>query len=169
MIVADLTGQRLPSLYLPSTDATKINPGQLTGVCVVVIYPWTGRPGFANPENWDLIPGAHGSTPQLLAYSSLYEHFQNLSVKLFGLSQLSTDWQQDFVARNALAFPLLSDAGTDFAKALNLATIETGGQKYLQRRTLVARDGIILQDRTVMTSPETDAQTVLAYLQALEQ
>ena len=32
---------------------------------LMIVYPWTGRPGHPNPPDWDVIPGAHGSTPEL--------------------------------------------------------------------------------------------------------
>ena len=125
----------------------------------------TGRAGLPNPPDWDHIPGAHGSTPQALAYSEAYGHFRRLGVKLFGLSLLSTEWQRDFVARNGLSFRLLSDSHRLFSSAMGLPLFETGGQLYLQRMTFVAMDGIIQALRYPIPEPEQDPAEVLALLQ----
>ena len=47
------------------------NPARIQGPAVIFCYPFTGRPGYPNPPNWDHITGAHGSTPQAIAYSEL--------------------------------------------------------------------------------------------------
>jgi peroxiredoxin len=103
-----LAGGALPDVELPSTAGGVVNPLHEEGWVVYVFYPYTGRPGFSDPPNWDKIKGAHGSTPQNLAYSKLYPSYQNKTVKVFGVSLQSTDWQLEFVERSALAFPLLS-------------------------------------------------------------
>src|SRR5262245_39294339 len=50
---------RMPDLDLPTTSGGSINFARLPGLAIVYCYPWTGRPGLANPPNWDDIPGAH--------------------------------------------------------------------------------------------------------------
>ena len=160
-----LVGRRMPNVDLEATSGSPINPARLQGPAVIFCYPFTGRPGYDNPPNWDHIPGAHGSTPQALAYSETYGHFRRLGVKLFGLSLLSTEWQRDFVTRNGLSFRLLSDSQRLFSSAMGLPLFETGGQLYLQRMTFIAMDGIIQALRYPIPEPEQDAAEVLALLQ----
>ena len=125
------------------------------------------RDGPAIPirRNWDHIPGAHGSTPQALAYSKTYGDFRRLGVKLFGLSLLDTEWQRDFVTRNALTFRLLSDWSGRFSGRLGLPLFETGGRGLSaapDRRGL--HDGIIRVLRYPVPEPEQDAIVVLDML-----
>ena len=162
--MVDLTGQYLPDIELPSTNGKSVNPRHSKGLAVYFIYPWTGKPDHPNPLDWNNIPGAHGSTPQLLGYSRLYLQFETLNIKLFGMSQLDVEWQRDFARRNNLPFPLLSDAARLFTNALGLENIVTGGMRYLTRRTFVARDGVIIFDRQIIEQPETDAEAVLHVL-----
>lgn len=153
---------RLPSADLPSTDDTHVNPGLIRGRAVIFVYPYTGKPGVPDPPGWDSIFGAHGSTPQSLAYSKAYPEFRKLSVKLYGLSNQDTAWQKEFVARNQIAFPLLSDEGGDFARAVPLATFRAGEQSYYVRRSFLVENGEVLFDRQHVMPPEDDASFLLA-------
>lgn len=160
-----LVGRKLPNVDLEATSGSPVNLSKLAGPAVVFCYPYTGRPGHPDPLNWDHIPGAHGSTPQALAYSEAYGHFRRLGVKLFGLSLLSTEWQRDFVARNGLTFRLLSDAARNFSSRLGLPLFETGGAAYVQRMTFIMHDGVIQALRYPVPEPEHDAADVLAMIQ----
>lgn len=159
-----LLGRRMPNVELEATSGSPVNPSRILGPAVIFCYPYTGRPGHPDPLNWDHIPGAHGSTPQALAYSEAYGHFRRLGVKLFGLSLLSTEWQKDFVARNGITFRLLSDEDRAFQSRLGLPMFETGGALYLQRLTFVLHDGIISGVRFPIPDPARDAAEVLASL-----
>ncbi len=165
--VASLVGHLLPDVTLPCTILPPVELNKLAGLIVVFIYPWTGKPDHPNPENWDSIPGAHGSTPQCLAYSNCYEEFCDWGVKCFGLSQLELKWQRDFAQRNNLKVPLLSDEAGSFARGLGLEYIVTGEKSYLKRRTLVALDRKIIMDRTDVSPAEEDAIFILAHLKNL--
>ena len=70
---------RLPDVALPATDGTTVNPGLLRGRVVIFVYPYTGKPGVPDPPGWDQIFGAHGSTPQALAFSRLYPEFASIT------------------------------------------------------------------------------------------
>jgi peroxiredoxin len=165
--VDSLAGRKLPDLSLPASSGNTINPAAVQGLAIYIIYPWTGKPGHPNPPGWDDISGAHGSTPQLRAYSMVYHEFEVQHVKLFGLSLQTPDWQRDFVTRNALAFPLLSDAGEGFSRALSLSTFEAGGSSYLKRHTLLVRDGVVLKHWPV-AGPEQDATQALRVIRELQ-
>ena len=108
----------------------------------MAVYPWTGRPGHPNPPNWDDIPGAHGSTPELEGFRDRHAEFMQLGVHLFGLSRQTSGYQREMALRLRLPFLILSDAEGAFA-ALRLPGFVTGGETYLKRLTLVARDSVI--------------------------
>jgi peroxiredoxin len=136
-------GAMLPTLGLPATDGSIVDLAALTGRSVVMVYPWTGRPGHPNPPDWDAIPGAHGSTPELEGFRDRHTDFVRLGVSLFGLSRQTTDYQRELVARLALPFPILSDADGHFGPAMRLPCFSTGGETYLKRLTLAVTDGKI--------------------------
>lgn len=159
-----LVGRRMPNVELEATSGSPVNLSKILGPAVIFCYPFTGRPGYDNPPNWDHIPGAHGSTPQALAYSEAYGHFRRLGIKLFGLSMLASEWQREFVQRNSLSFRLLSDFERGFQSRLSLPMFETGGELYLQRITFIQRDGVISGVRFPIAEPERDAAEVLAAL-----
>lgn len=159
-----LVGRTMPDVPLEATSGSPVSLARVPGTAVVFCYPYTGRPGYPDPPNWDHIPGAHGSTPQALAYAETYGQFRRLGVQLFGLSLLGTAWQRDFVSRNRLTFRLLSDQPRALQSALALPLFETGGVAYLQRITFVLRDGVITVVRFPIAEPEHDAAEVLAGL-----
>jgi peroxiredoxin len=134
-------GTALPSVTLPSTQGTAIDLAELPGRSLVVVYPWTGRPGRPNPPGWDDIPGAHGSTPELEGFRDRHAALVSLGPNLFGLSRQTTGYQRELAARLALPFPLLSDAQGRFARLLKLPSFTTGGRAYLGRLTLAVGDG----------------------------
>ena len=129
-------------------------------------YPYTGRPGHPDPEGWDDIPGAHGSTPQALAFQALYPEFENRGVQVCGVSFQTTDWQQEFVDRHKLRFPLFSDSARKLALAISLKTFKAGGDDYLVRRTIVVKNGHITHDVTSIPEPHKNAANMLQLLQS---
>jgi peroxiredoxin len=164
MFMQHLAGRAMPDIALEATSGSPVSPARISGTAVVFCYPFTGRPGYPDPQNWDHIPGAHGSTAQALAYSAAYGQFRRLGVTLFGLSLLDPEWQRDFVSRNKLTFRLLSDHGRAFQSSLGLPMFETGGELYLQRLTFILNDGIITAVRFPIADPEQDAAQVLEAL-----
>ncbi len=156
-----LIGRRLPDLDLPSTDGFTFNLSAANGTFVIFCFPYTGRPGFPDPPDWDNIPGAHGSTPQAHAFSTRYDEFQKRDIKILGLSFQDTAWQCEFVKRTSLRVPLLSDQEKLFSSALGLPTFMAGTQGYLRRITLISKDGFITHVRYPIAVPENDAAEIL--------
>jgi peroxiredoxin len=136
-------GLKLPLFALPSTGGSDVCLARLPGRSVIAVYPWTGRPGHPNPPNWDDIPGAHGSTPELEGFRDCFEDFAKRGVAIFGLSRQTTDYQREMARRLRLPFLVLSDADGALAAALCLPSFATGGETYLRRLTLVVMDGMI--------------------------
>jgi peroxiredoxin len=154
----------LPSLALPATDGGTVDLEALPGRSLVIVYPWTGRPGLPNPPDWDDIQGAHGSTPELAGFRDRHAHFLSLSVRLFGLSRQTTDYHTELVSRLALPFPILSDAAGRFAAALGLPSFTTGGDVYLKRLTLEVKDGQVERVFYPVPDPAGHADEVLRVL-----
>jgi peroxiredoxin len=154
----------LPAISLPGTGGRDVWLAKRPGRSVVVVYPWTGRPGLPNPPNWDDIPGAHGSTPELEGFRDVADDFAACHTSLFGLSGQTTGYQRELVARLGLNFQLLSDAEGRFAGALALPSFTTGDDSYLKRLTLVVADGNIEKLFYPVADPASHADEVLAYL-----
>lgn len=159
-------GLALPCISLPATTGADICLADVSGTGVLIVYPWTGRPGHANPPNWDDIQGAHGSTPELEGFRDLAAEFAALSVGLFGLSGQTTDWQREMTARLTIPFPILSDAERRFASALALPSFAAGGEIYLKRLTLVFSVGKVGRVFFPVTTPAAHAGEVLRCLAA---
>ena len=157
-------GVALPRVSLDATTGDEICIADAPGTSVLIVYPWTGRPGIPNPPNWDDIPGAHGSTPELEGFRDLAVKFAGLDVALFGLSRQTPAWQREMAARLELPFPILSDAEGRFASALSLPSFATGGEIYLKRLTLIASSGTIEMVFYPVPEPATHAGEVLRWL-----
>jgi peroxiredoxin len=156
-------GTAFPWIRLPATTGADICLAEVPGRSVLIIYPWTGRPGHPNPPNWDDIPGAHGSTPELEGFRNLSRDFAALDVGLFGLSNQATDWQREMAERLALPFPILSDAEGRMAATLALPSFATGDESYLKRLTLIVSSGTIEQLFHPVPDPAAHARDVLRW------
>ena len=157
-------GRRMPDIALPTTAGGEVNFARLDGMAVVFCYPWTGRPGLANPPGWDDIPGAHGSTPQSEGFRDLHAGFLQVDAQLFGLSTQSTAYQRELADRLRLPFALASDERFALQRALALPTFATGGVTYLKRLTLAIRDGRIERVYYPVPSPAAHPREVCAWL-----
>jgi peroxiredoxin len=159
-------GTRLPRVSLPATTGGEICLAKVPGRGVLIVYPWTGRPGHANPPNWDDIPGAHGSTPELEGFRDLSPDFAALNVGLFGFSNQATEWQREMALRLRLPFPILSDAERRLARALALPNFATGGESYLKRLTLIVSSGTIEHLFHPVPDPASHAGEVLRWFRS---
>jgi len=160
-----LTGMTLPPIGLPSTRGRVVDLSRLAGTVVVYVYPRTGRPDQEAPTGWNAIPGARGCTPQSCAFRDHYEELQRAGADhVFGLSTQDSAYQREAVERLHLPFELLSDAGLELAKALNLPTFEVDGMKLIRRLTLIARNGAIVKVFYPVFPPDQNASDVLAWL-----
>jgi peroxiredoxin len=164
---AHLTGRKLPNLALTATDGTAVDLSRLSGRTVVYVYPRTGRPGQALPTGWDVIPGARGCTPQSCGFR---DHFQDLKARgverVFGLSTQESGYQREAVERLHLPFPILSDAGLQFTRALALPTFAVDGMTLLKRMAWVVNDGAITKVFYPVFPPDRSATDVLDWLQS---
>jgi peroxiredoxin len=88
---AHLKGMTLPPVSLLATDDTSVALSALRGRTVVFAYPRTGEPGkIALVDDWDMIPGARGCTPQTCAFRDLFAELKAAgAAQVFGLSTQS--------------------------------------------------------------------------------
>lgn len=160
-----LTGRMLPDVVLTATDGGHVPLASLSGRTVIYIYPLTGRPGSDLPAGWDRIPGARGCTPQSCAFRDYDSELRTAGIKyVYGLSVQDTAYQHEAAARLRLPFPLLSDCGFEFTRALNLPTFTVGKTRYLKRMTLVADDGRITKVFYPVFPPDQNPREILAWI-----
>jgi peroxiredoxin len=159
-----IAGTRLPDVKLASSRGADINPARYQERAIIFVYPMTGTPGVSNPPDWDTIPGAHGSTPEVEGFRDAYAEFQLLGYDVFGLSGQSSAEQRGFATRAGIPYLLLSDSDFAFADALDLPSFETGGVRYLKRLTMIVRNGVIYRVIYPVYEPAGHAREILKSL-----
>jgi peroxiredoxin len=163
-----LAGAAVASIALPATDGTTVALASLKGRIAVFAYPRTGQPGKASlVDEWDMIPGARGCTPQTCSFRDLFADLKRAGAQgVFGLSTQSTAYQREMVERLHVPFPVLSDEKLEFARAMRLPTMQVAGQTLIKRLALVVDDGRIKKVFYPVFPPDRNAGDVLAWLQA---
>jgi peroxiredoxin (alkyl hydroperoxide reductase subunit C) len=162
-----LKGNRMPSLSLLATDDTAVDLSVLTGRTVVFAYPRTGEPGkISLVDDWDMIPGARGCTPQTCSFRDLFAELKAAGAKhVFGLSTQDNVYQTEMASRLHLPFPVLSDEKLALSRALNLPTMQVAGLTLIKRLALVVDDGVITHVFYPVFPPDRNAGDVLEWLQ----
>ncbi len=162
-----LIGAKLADIALAATDGALVSLAKLTGRTVVFAYPRTGTPGqISVVDDWDLIPGARGCTPQSCAFRDLFAELQAAGAnKVFGLSSQDTSYQSELATRLHLPFPILSDEALALTKAMQLPTLAVAGLTLIKRLALVIDDGHITQVFYPVFPPDRNAAEVLSWLQ----
>ncbi len=161
-----LVGMRIPSLSLLGTDDTSVDMSMLLGRTVVFAYPRTGEPGkISLVDDWDMIPGARGCTPQTCSFRDLFAELKAAGAKhVFGLSTQDNVYQTEMASRLHLPFPVLSDEKLALSRALKLPTMEVAGLTLIKRLALVVDDGRITHVFYPVFPPDRNAGDVLAWL-----
>lgn len=165
---AHLLGARIPPVELRSTNEQRVRLDRGCSERIVVYaYPRTGRPGEPPlVEDWDVLPGARGCTPEACSFRDHHAELTALGARIYGLSTQSTAYQQEVVDRLGLPFPLLSDADLRLTAVLRLPTLEAAGEALLRRLTLVVNDGIVEHLWYPVFPPDGHADEVLEWLRA---
>jgi peroxiredoxin (alkyl hydroperoxide reductase subunit C) len=163
-----LIGARLPPVALLATDDSTVTLSELPGRTVVFGYPRTGEPGkIALVDDWDMIPGARGCTPQTCAFRDLFADLKAAGARhVFGLSTQSNAYQSEMAGRLHLPFPVLSDESLELTRALDLPTMEVAGLVMIKRLALIIDDGCITQVFYPVFPPDRNAGDVLTWLKA---
>ena len=162
-----LPGMQLPDVSLPATDGTLVSLAKLPGRVIVFAYPRTGQPGkISIVDDWDMIPGARGCTPQSCAFRDLHKVLIEAgATRVFGLSTQDGAYQREAAERLHLPFPLLSDEKLALTEALRLPTMQVAGLTLIKRLALVIDDGHITKVFYPVFPPDRNAGDVLAWLQ----
>jgi peroxiredoxin len=163
---AHLVGMTIPPVGLRATDDTLVTLSALKGRAVVFGYPRTGEPGkVALVEDWDMIPGARGCTPQTCSFRDLFGELKAAGAShVFGLSTQSNDYQIEMASRLHLPFPVLSDEKLELTHALHLPTMEVAGLTLIKRLALIVDDARITHVFYPVFPPDRNASDVLAWL-----
>jgi peroxiredoxin len=161
-----LQGMQLPDVTLPATDGSQVNLAKIPGRIVVFAYPRTGEPGkIALVDDWDMIPGARGCTPQTCAFRDLHKLLTEAgAARVFGLSTQDSAYQREAAERLHLPFPLLSDERLALINALRLPTMQVAGLTLIKRLAMVIDDGRITKVFYPVFPPDRNAGDVLAWL-----
>jgi peroxiredoxin len=163
---AHLGGMKIPPVSLLATDDNLVDLSALKGRTVVFAYPRTGEPGkISLVEDWDMIPGARGCTPQTCSFRDLYTDLKAAGAKqVFGLSTQSNAYQAEMASRLHLPFPVLSDEKLELTRALKLPTMQVAGLTLIKRLALIVDDAQISHVFYPVFPPDRNAGDVLAWL-----
>jgi peroxiredoxin (alkyl hydroperoxide reductase subunit C) len=161
-----LAGARLPDIALTATDGSQVSLARLKGRVIVFAYPRTGEPGKPSlVDDWDMIPGARGCTPQSCAFRDLHKVLIEAGVaRVFGLSAQDTAYQREAAERLHLPFPLLSDAKLELTRALRLPTMDVAGLILIKRLAMVIDDGRIAKVFYPVFPPDRNAADIYAWV-----
>ena len=165
---AHLVGMTIPPLSLVATDDNAVTLSALPGRIVVFAYPRTGEPGkISLVDDWDMIPGARGCTPQTCSFRDLFAELKAAGARhVFGLSTQSNAYQIEMASRLHLPFAVLSDARLALTRALSLPTMEVAGLTLIKRLALVIDNARITQVFYPVFPPDRNAGDVLDWLKA---
>ena len=163
---AHLVGMKVPPVSLVATDDTSVTLSALQGRSVVFAYPRTGEPGkISLVDDWDMIPGARGCTPQTCSFRDLFAELKAAGAAyVFGLSTQSNAYQTEMASRLHLPFSVLSDEKLALTQGLNLPTMEVAGLTLIRRLALIIDDGRIAHVFYPVFPPDRNAGDVLAWL-----
>jgi peroxiredoxin len=163
---AHLAGMTMPPVALRATDDTVVTLSALKGRTVVFAYPRTGEPGKVSlVDDWDMIPGARGCTPQTCSFRDLFAELKAAgAAHVFGLSTQSNAYQTEMASRLHLPFAVLSDEKLELTRALKLPTMEVAGLTLIKRLALVIDDARIRHVLYPVFPPDRNAGDVLEWL-----
>ena len=165
---AHLKGAVLPHVALKATDAAMVDLSALKGRVVVFAFPRTGEPGKpALVDDWDMIPGARGCTPQTCSFRDLFKDLRSAGADhVFGLSTQDHAYQREMAERLHLPFTVLSDEQLALTRALDLPTMQVAGMTLIKRLALIVDDARIAHVFYPVFPPDTNGPDVLAWLKA---
>lgn len=165
-----LPSMRVPALTLRSTSGADVDLADIARrPSVLFFFPRTGVPGQPTDDDWDLIPGARGCTPQSCGFRDLHDEFRSLGVAVFGVSTSTPEHQVEFVKRNHAPYAMLSDERLELVRAMRLPTfeypVESGGPNTLIRRMAWFVDaGRVQKVWYPVFPPDRCAEVVLGWL-----
>lgn len=161
-----LVGSEMPAVTLAATTGDPIDLSAINGWWVVFAYPRTGEPGQPSlTEDWDMIPGARGCTPQTCAFRDLHADLRAAGAdQVYALSTQTTAYQSAMSQRLHLPFPVLSDSDLTLTNALGLPTMDVAGMTLIKRLSLIIEDRTIRAVQYPVFPPDQNAELVLDWL-----
>jgi peroxiredoxin (alkyl hydroperoxide reductase subunit C) len=161
-----LKGVRVAPVALLATDGSSITLADVPGRIVVFAYPRTGEPGkISLVDDWDMIPGARGCTPQTCSFRDLFADLKAAGARhVFGLSTQDNVYQTEMASRLHLPFAVLSDEKLALTRALKLPTMQVAGLTLIKRLALIVDEGRITPVFYPVFPPDRNAADVLAWL-----
>ncbi len=165
---AHLPGTAIPSVSLTATDGRSVDLSTLGGRTVVFAYPRTGEPGKpALVDDWDMIPGARGCTPQTCSFRDLFADLRAAGADhVFGLSTQDPAYQREMAERLHLPFAALSDEQLALTRALKLPSMPVAGMTMIKRLAWISDNGRITHVLYPVFPPDRNGPDVLAWLKA---
>jgi peroxiredoxin (alkyl hydroperoxide reductase subunit C) len=163
---AHLKGAIIPSVMLDATDGSAVDLAALKGRVVVFAYPRTGEPGRPSlVDDWDMIPGARGCTPQTCSFRDLFKDLRAAGADhVFGLSSQDRAYQREMAERLHLPFAVLSDERLALTRALDLPTMHVAGMTLIKRLAMIIDDARITHVLYPVFPPDRNGPDVLAWL-----
>jgi peroxiredoxin len=163
---AHLNGATVPAITLQATDGSAVDLAALNGRVVIFAYPRTGEPGKPSPvDDWDMIPGARGCTPQTCSFRDLFAELRSAGAQhVFGLSTQHGAYQREMAERLHLPFAVLSDEKLALTRALRLPTMQVAGMTLIKRLALIVDDARVRHLFYPVFPPDRNAGDVLAWL-----
>lgn len=165
---AHLVGAGIPSVSLTATDGRSVDLSTLSGRTVVFAYPRTGEPGKpALVDDWDMIPGARGCTPQTCSFRDLFADLRAAGANhVYGLSTQDPAYQREMAERLHLPFAVLSDEQLALTRALKLPSMQVADLTMIKRLAWISDNGRITHVLYPVFPPDRNGPDVLAWLKA---
>jgi peroxiredoxin len=155
----------LPSIHLPSTSHTTVDPSRHKDLTLIFCYPRTGAPDEVIPSSWNAIPGARGCTPQACSFRDEFSALQTLGVKhVYGISTQDSEYQREVKERVHLPYDLLSDEKLELVRTMRLPTMEWEGKTLVKRLTIAVKEGRVVRVWYPVFPPERSAGEVVEWL-----
>ena len=131
---------------------------------VLFCYPMTGHPDKPLPENWDIIPGAKGCTPQNCSFRDNHDNLIKSNALPIGVSTQSIVDIKEMTTRLQIPYDVLSDEKLIFSSAMNLPTFSINNETFLKRVTLIVEKSVIKKVFYPIFSPNNHINEVLDWL-----
>lgn len=145
--VHELLGTRVPELQLLDGKGQLRDPvAEDTPYTVLYCFPGAYARQDAYPPGWAGIPGARGCTLESCTYRDQLAEFTAAGATVHGASSQRPDEQRAFAEKEALRFPLLSDADLTLTAALRLPTFRAAGVTRMKRLTLIVDRARVIRD-----------------------
>jgi pyruvate,water dikinase len=156
-------GDPLPAARLPSTDGGHVDLREAaTGSHLVLLFYPGDREGLRYPQ-------LAGCTQEACSFRDALSSFRELGARVFGINLHSTSRQREFVAREGLTFPLLSDERRRLVDRLGVPVWKSGtGEQFVARTTVVVRRGGQIAHAFEDVDPARHVRQVLASLDAID-